>query len=129
MEFDRTDLTRRESQIMRIVYRLGRASASEVQERLPDPPGYSAVRKLLEILEDRGYLEHERDGPRYVYFPTVARPAAGRSALRELVETFFGGSPEQVVSTLLDMEDLELSDEDLERIRTMSRGSGEDGTA
>lgn len=128
MEFDRTDLTRRESQIMRVVYRLGRASAADVHAKLPDPPGYSAVRKMLEILEDRGYLRHEREGPRYVYIPVVSRPAAGRSVLRDVVETFFRGSPGEVVSTLLDMDDLELSDDELDRIREMVRNSGDDGT-
>lgn len=121
MEFDRTDLTRRESQIMRIVYRRGRATANEVQQDLPDPPGYSTVRKLLEILEERGYLVHEREGQRYVYSPTVPRPEAGRSVLREVVETFFGGRAEEAVSTLLDSEDLDLSDEELARLEQLAR--------
>lgn len=121
MEFDRTDLTRRESQIMRIVYRRGRATANEVQQDLPDPPGYSTVRKLLEILEERGYLVHEREGQRYVYSPTVPRPEAGRSVLREVVETFFGGRAEEAVSTLLASEDLDLSDEELARLEQLAR--------
>ena len=85
-------LSRRERQIMDVVYRLGRATAAEVQEGLPDPPSYSAVRALLRVLEEKGHLRHEQDGPRNVYVPTVPRDAARSSAVRALLETFFGGS-------------------------------------
>src|SRR5437762_11606126 len=85
-------LTRRESQIMEILHRLDRATAAEVQAELPDPPGYSSVRKLLEILEKKGEVQHEQDGPRYVYAPATVKTEARRSALEALVRTFFSGS-------------------------------------
>ncbi len=109
-------LSRRERQIMDVVYRLGRATAAEVQEALPDPPGYSAVRALLRILEDKGHIRHEQDGPRYVFLPTLSRDKARRSALRQLVQTFFEGSTAQAVAALLGEPRSDLSDEDLERL-------------
>lgn len=111
--------TRRERQIMDVVYRLGRATAAEVQKALPDPPSYSAVRALLRILEEKGHLRHEQDGPRYVFLPTVSRTKAQRSALRQLVQTFFEGSTAQAVAALLDAPDARLSDEELERLSKM----------
>jgi predicted transcriptional regulator len=109
-------LSRRERQIMDVVYRLGRATAAEVQEALPDPPGYSAVRALLRILEDKGHIRHEQDGPRYVFLPTLSRDKARRSALRQLVQTFFEGSTAQAVAALLGEPRSDLSDEDLDRL-------------
>ncbi len=109
-------LSRRERQIMDVVYRLGRATAAEVQEALPDPPSYSAVRALLRVLEEKGHLRHEQDGPRYVFLPTVPRDKAQRSALRQLVQTFFEGSTAQAVAALLDAPDAKLTDEDLDRL-------------
>ena len=109
-------LSRRERQIMDVVYRLGRATAAEVRQGLPDPPSYSAVRALLRILEEKGHLRHEQDGPRYVFLPTVPRDKARRSALRQLVQTFFEGSTAQAVAALLDAPDAQLSDEDLDRL-------------
>ena len=109
-------LSRRERQIMDVVYRLGRATAAEVQEALPDPPGYSAIRALLRVLEEKGHLRHEQDGPRYVFLPTVPRDKARRSALRRLVQTFFEGSTAQAVAALLGEPDAELTDEDLDRL-------------
>src|SRR5258705_8327033 len=85
-------LSRRERQIMDVIYRLGRATAAEVQEALPDPPSYSSVRALLRILEEKGHLRHEQDGPRYVFLPTVPRDKARRSAPRQLVPTIFDRS-------------------------------------
>lgn len=109
-------LSRRERQIMDILYQLGSATAAEVQARLPDAPGYSAVRALLRILVDKGHLKHAYDGPRYVYAPIVSRPLAQKSALRQMVRTFFDGSPSQAVAALLDMSARDLSDEELDRL-------------
>ena len=111
-----TDLSRRERQIMDFLYQSGRATAAEVQARLPDPPSYSAVRAMLRVLEDKGHVRHEQDGPRYVYVPRVARDRAKRSALRHVVRTFFDGSTEQVVAALLDARVSESSDEELDRM-------------
>jgi BlaI family transcriptional regulator, penicillinase repressor len=112
-------LSRRERQIMDVIYQHGRATAGEVLEQLPDPPGYSAVRAMLRVLEDKGHLRHEQDGPRYVYLPTVNRERARRSALRHLVQTFFDGSTEQVVAALLEGSDAKLSDVELNRLSQM----------
>lgn len=100
------DLSRRERQIMSVVYRAGRVTAAELLERLPDPPGYSAVRALLRILETKGHLRHQHEGTRYVYLPTVPKQTARRSALKSLIDTFFEGSTEKVVAALLGREDL-----------------------
>lgn len=109
-------LSRRERQVMDIVYRAGEATVSEVQEALPDPPTYSAVRALLRILEEKGHLAHRQDGPRYVYRPTVPREEASQTALERLLATFFDGSVERTVATLLDLEAEKLSDEELDRL-------------
>lgn len=110
------DLSRRERQIVDILYSRGRATAAEVQAALPDPPSYSAVRALLRILEDKGHIRHEQDGPRYVYLPTVTRERATRSALKHLLQTFFNGSAEQAISALLAETDTRLSDRELDRL-------------
>jgi predicted transcriptional regulator len=104
-----TQLSRRERQIMDIVYRLGSATASEVTAELPDPPSYSAVRAMLRILEDKGHLTHSVDGPRYVYAPVVPRNAARQSALKQVVRTFFDGSATDAVAALLDMSGRKLT--------------------
>ena len=109
-------LSRRERQIMDVVYRRGQATAAEVLEALPDPPSYSAVRALLRVLEDKGHLRHEQDGPRYVFLPTVGRDKARRFALRRLVQTFFEGSTAQAVAALLGEPGANLSDDDLDRL-------------
>jgi predicted transcriptional regulator len=113
------DLSRRERQIVDALFKLGRASAAEVRAELPDAPSYSAVRALLRILEEKGHVRHEQDGPRYVYVPTVARDSAKRSALRHLVQTFFEGSTTQAMSALLDASSSKLSDVDLDRLQKM----------
>ncbi len=113
------DLSRRERQIIDILYAQGRATAAEVQAALPDPPSYSAVRAMLRILEDKGHVRHEQDGPRYVYVPTVARDNAKRSALRHMLQTFFDGSAEQAISALLDDSSTRLSDRELDRLARM----------
>lgn len=107
-------LSRRERQIMDIVYRRGRATAAEVLDDLPDPPTYSAVRAALRLLEDKGQLRHEQDGARYVYLPTVPRDRARASALNHLMRTFFGGSAEQVVNAIVEEE--QLSQAELDRL-------------
>ena len=112
-------LSRRERQMMDILYRRGRATASEIQEAMPDAPSYSAVRTTLRILEDKGHARHQEDGPRYVYMPKVTREKATRAALRHLVETFFDGSAEKAVVTLLDSSASTLSEEELNRIEQM----------
>ena len=111
-----THLSRRERQIMDILYRLGSATAAETKENLPDAPSYSAVRSLLRILEDKGHLRHQYDGPRYVFTPIVTRPVAQKSALKQIVRTFFDGSATQAVAALLDMSAKDLSDEELEQL-------------
>jgi predicted transcriptional regulator len=113
------DLSRRERQIIDILYAHGRATAAEVQSALPDPPSYSAVRAMLRILEEKGHVRHEQDGPRYVYLPTVGRDNAKRSALRHVLKTFFDGSAAQAISALLDDSSTRMSDRDLDRLAQM----------
>jgi BlaI family transcriptional regulator, penicillinase repressor len=120
-------LSRRERQIMDVVYRLGKATVTDVLERLPDPPSYSAVRALMRILEEKGHLSHEQDGPRYVYLPTVPRDAAQASALSHMVRTFFGGSAEAAVAALLDLPEHGMSEGELTRLSRLiddARGQG-----
>jgi BlaI family penicillinase repressor len=107
-------LSRRERQIMDIVYAHGQATAAEVTAALADAPSYSAVRALLRILEQKGHLRHQQDGPRYVFLPTVSRDRARRSALRSLVRTFFDGSSAQAAAALIDQA--QLSDDDFDRL-------------
>jgi predicted transcriptional regulator len=109
-----SDLSRRERQIMDIIYARGQATAAEVTAALADPPSYSAVRALLRILEQKGHLRHQQDGPRYVFLPTVSRDRARRSALRNLVRTFFDGSSAQAAAALIDQS--QLSDEEFNRL-------------
>ena len=114
-----THLSRRERQIMDVLYRAGRATAAEVRAGLPQPPSYSAVRAMLRILEQKGHIRHEQDAARYVFIPTVRRGAAKRSALRHLMDTFFEGSASQVMTALLEMPQRDLSDADLARLRQL----------
>lgn len=120
-------LSRRERQIMDIIYRRGQATANEVMESLPDPPGYSAVRTFLRLLEEKGYLRHDVDGPRYVYLPTLARAKARKSALRQMLQTFFDGSTEQAVAALLDLSRTKLSREELDRLSTLIEKARKEG--
>ncbi len=119
------DLSRRERQIMDVVYRLGRASVSDVLERLPDPPSYSAVRAMLRILEEKGHLRHEQDGPRYLYLATVPRETAKESALKHLLRTFFGGSTTAAVAALLDLSEDNLSEAELDRLSRLIENARE----
>jgi BlaI family penicillinase repressor len=116
-------LSRRERQIMDVLYRKGRATAAEVLEHLADPPGYSSIRALLRILEEKGHARHEMDGTKYVFIPSVHRDAAKRSAIRHLVRTFFEGSPELAVAALLDLSSPGLSDEEVVRMTTLIQKS------
>jgi BlaI family transcriptional regulator, penicillinase repressor len=109
-------LSKRERQIMDILYRRGRATAGEVMIDLPGTPSYSTVRTQLRVLEQKGHVRHEEAGVRYVYTPAVARRAARRSALKHLVNTFFDGSAEKVVAALLGGEGAQLSEEQLQRV-------------
>jgi BlaI family penicillinase repressor len=120
-------LSRRERQIMDILYRLGQASAADVLENMPDPPGYSAVRTMLRLLEEKGYLRHDQDGPRYVYLPTLSRDKARQSALKQLVQTFFDNSTEQTVAALLDMSKSKMSGEELERLSELIEKARKEG--
>ena len=113
------DLTRRESQIMEIVYRRRRATVEEVRAELPDAPSPSSVRKLLDIMIDRGLLVREPDGPRFVYFPAARPVDASRSALKQLVRTFFDNSPGSAMAALLDMSSTRLSPEEYRRLKTL----------
>jgi len=109
-------LSRRERQIMDILYRRGRATANEVMADLPGEPSYSTVRTQLRVLESKGHVRHDEEGLRYVYLPALPRRAARRSALRHLVDTFFEGSKEKVVAALLGADGSRLSDQELDRI-------------
>jgi predicted transcriptional regulator len=120
-------LTRRERQIMDILYRHGRATAGQVMDDLPGNPSYSTVRTQLRVLEEKGHVRHEEQGLRYVYMPAVPRYAARKSALRHLVETFFDGSAEKAVAALLGGEAARLSEEDLERIADLVAKARKEG--
>ena len=113
------DLSRRERQIMDVIYERGQATAAEVAATIPDPPSYSAVRALLRILEEKGYLRHEQQGLRYVFLPTVKRANARRSALKGLVRTFFDGSLSPAMAALVDLSARRMTDEDLGRLRQL----------
>jgi predicted transcriptional regulator len=112
-------LSRRERQIMDIIYKLGQASAAEVLENMADPPSYSAVRAMLRLLEEKGYLKHDTDGQRYVFVPTLNREKARKSALQQMLQTFFDGSTEEAVATLLNMSRTGLSTDELDRLSRM----------
>jgi predicted transcriptional regulator len=109
-------LSRREREIMDVLYRLGRATANEVMEQLSGEPNYSTVRTQLRVLETKGHVRHEEHGLRYIYVPTVPRHSVRQSALKHLIETFFEGSAEKMLSTLLGSEGSKLTDEDLDRL-------------
>ncbi|HTQ53518.1 MAG TPA: BlaI/MecI/CopY family transcriptional regulator [Bryobacteraceae bacterium] len=120
-------LSRRERQIMDILYRQGKCSASEVREAMPHAPSYSAVRAMLRVLEEKGHIRHQAEGLKYVYIPTVARERAKRSAVKHLVDTFFRESPEQVVAALLDVSATRLTDADLDRMAEMIEKARREG--
>lgn len=113
------NLSRRERQIMDVLFQRGRATAADVQDALPDPPSYSAVRALLRILEDKGHARHEAEGPRYVYLPRHDRDKARQSAMRHLVKTFFNGSTGDAVAALLGSEAPRLAPDQLDRLAAL----------
>src|SRR5262245_26585922 len=113
------NLTRRERQIMDVIYRQGRATALEVIEQIESPPSYSAIRALLAILERKGYVKHTKDGAKYVYLPTQSRKTAAQAALKRLLSTFFDNSKEKVVAALLESNDSRTSDEEWKRLSDM----------
>ncbi|MCE2540186.1 MAG: BlaI/MecI/CopY family transcriptional regulator [Acidobacteria bacterium] len=118
-------LSRRERQIMDVVYQYGQATAAEVLDALPDPPSYSTVRALLRVLEDKGHVRHRRQGPRYVFRPTVPREKARRSALARVVQTFFDGSSQAAVAALIDQSSL--SGADLDRLEALIDRARQEG--
>jgi len=121
------NLSRRERQIMDVLYQRGRATASEIQQAIPDPPTYSAVRAKLRVLEEKGHVRHQEEALRYVYLPVVGRESARRSALRHLVTTFFEGSVEQTVAALLDLPSANLSQQELDRIAALIEEAKKEG--
>jgi BlaI family penicillinase repressor len=120
-------LSRRERQIMDIVFESGSATAADVLDRLPDPPSYSAVRALLRTLVEKGHLTHRQEGMKYVYLPTVAPAEAKQSALRHLLQTFFHNSPTQVVAALLDASAAGLTQEELDRMTALIEQARQQG--
>lgn len=121
------NLSRRERQIMNIIHERGQATAAEVLELLPNPPSYSAVRALLRLMEEKGYLRHETDGVKYVYLPTLARETARKSALKQMLQTFFDNSTEQAVAALLDMSKAKLSQDELDRLSVLIEEARKEG--
>ena len=120
-------LSRRERQIMEILYRRGKGSASEVREAMKDAPTYSTVRALLRVMEEKGHVKHENEGLKYVYVPLVNADKAKRSAVKQLVDTFFRDAPEQVVAALLDVSAKRLTQEELERMAEMIEQAKKEG--
>ncbi len=114
-----TGLSRRERQIMEILYRHGKVSVAQVMEAMEDAPGYSAVRAMMRVLEEKGHVRHQAEGLKYVYLPVVAREKAKRSAVKHLLDTFFSEAPEQVVAALLDVSSHRLTAEELDRMAAM----------
>jgi len=122
-----TGLSRRERQIMDILYQRGNASAADVREAMPDAPSYSAVRAMLRVLEEKGHVKHQAEGLKYVYVPTVTRDKAKRSAVKHLLDTFFSESPEQIVAALLDVSSTRLTREELDRMAQMIERAKKEG--
>ena len=120
-------LSRRERQIMDILFQRGKASASEVREVMEDAPSYSAVRAMLRVLEEKGHVRHQEEGLRYVYLPTVAKEKAKRAAVKHMLDTFFNGSPEQIVAALLDVSSTELTKDELDRMAAMIEKARKEG--
>jgi predicted transcriptional regulator len=121
------DLGRRERQIMDVIFQLGEASVSDVLDRLPDPPSYSAVRTMIRLLEAKGFLRHRQDGNRYMYRPTQSHETASRSALEHLLATFFSGSPTDAVAAILDLSADDMTDDDLKRMERLIEQARQDG--
>jgi BlaI family penicillinase repressor len=120
-------LSRRERQIMEILYKRGRASASEIREAMEDAPSYSAVRAVLRVLEEKGHVKHQAEELKYVYVPTVNRDKAKRSAVKHLLQTFFNDSPKQIVAALLDVSSRRLTREELDQMADMIENAKREG--
>ena len=127
MEYTDQDLSRRERQIMDIVFRKKKATIAEIRSELPSPPSDSAVRRMVTILEEKGYLKHEWQGPRHVVFPTMDRDTARRDVLNKVTNTYFNGSPVQAMATLLDHSAEELSPEDWDKLAELINKAREEG--
>jgi predicted transcriptional regulator len=112
---------------MDVIYASGSGTVQDVMDQLPDPPGYSAVRAMLRLLEEKGHVQHRRDGPRYVYEPIVPREKARESAMRQMLRTFFDGSAEEAVATLLDVSGSEISREELDRLAKLIEQTRKEG--
>ncbi|MBL8850720.1 MAG: BlaI/MecI/CopY family transcriptional regulator [Planctomycetaceae bacterium] len=121
------DLGRRERQIMDVIFQLGEASVSDVLDKLPDPPSYSAVRTMIRLLEAKGFLRHRQEGNRYLYRPTQSHGTASRSALQHLLATFFGGSATDAVAAILDISADEMTTDDLKRMEMLIEQARQDG--
>ncbi|NOT59438.1 MAG: BlaI/MecI/CopY family transcriptional regulator [Acidobacteria bacterium] len=121
------NLSRRERQIMDVLHRTGKATAAEVLEALPNAPSYSAVRALLRVMEEKGYVQHETDGAKYVYLPTLAPAKARQSALKQMLQTFFEGSTEQAVAALLDLSRSKLKQDELDRLSALIEQARKEG--
>lgn len=122
-----TELSRRERQIMDIIYENGSRTVSEVRAALPDPPSYSTVRALLRVLEEKGYLKHSEQGAKYVYAPTIGKDRARTSALKHLMQTFFENSTEDVVAALMDIQGSRLSEEDFAKLQRLIEKARKEG--
>ncbi|RYF48442.1 MAG: BlaI/MecI/CopY family transcriptional regulator [Cytophagaceae bacterium] len=116
---DTSSLSRRERQLMELIYAAGQGTAADLQAAMTEAPSYSTVRTLLRILEEKGHLTHQQDGQRYVYLPVQPRQQAARSSLRQVLNTFFGGSVEQAVATLVEAQDTKISPEELDRLSAL----------
>jgi predicted transcriptional regulator len=121
------NLSRRERQIMDIVYVLGKVSVAQVLERIPNPPSYSAIRALLKVLEKKGHLKHKQEGPRYIYFPTLPREEARQNALKHIMQTFFDDSTEDIVAALLNISEGNLSEIDYKRLSELIKKARKEG--
>jgi predicted transcriptional regulator len=121
------NLSRREREIMDIIYEMGRASVAQVLERIPDPPSYSAVRALLRVLEEKRHLTHTQEGPRYIYFPTLPREEARQNALKHVMQTFFDNSTEDAVAALLNISEGKLSATDYKRLSELIKKARKEG--
>jgi BlaI family penicillinase repressor len=122
-----THLSRRERQIMDIIYQQGESTVAEVKELLPDPPSYSSVRALLSVLEKKGHLKHKEQDRRYIYYPTIALDRVKTSALKHLMETFFDDSAERVMAALLNIRGINLSEEELEKMAELIEEAKREG--
>lgn len=121
------NLSRRERQIMDIIYEMNEATVAHVLERIPNPPSYSTVRALLRVLEGKGHLVHKQEGPRYVYTPTLPREEARRNALKHVMKTFFDGSTEDIVAALLNISEDTLSEIDYKRLSELIKKARKEG--